>query len=66
MESLGNPVDLVKGQRPKLPGGRIRRLVDNEESRLLSAAKVYGGEIANIIIMALETPMRRGEIAAMR
>ena len=66
MESLGNPVDLVKGQRPKLPGGRIRRLVDDEPARLLAAARAYGGEIANIMIMALETAMRRGEIAAMR
>jgi integrase len=72
MESLSNPVDLVKGQRPKLPGGRTRRLVDNEQARLLAAAKAYdagphaGVNIANIMILALETAMRRGEIAAMR
>jgi integrase len=72
MESLTNPVDLVKGQRPKLPEGRDRRLVDDEKARLLAAAKVYdagphaGGHIAAIMILALETAMRRGEIAGMR
>ena len=66
MESLTNPVDLVKGQRPKLPGGRTRRLVDDEEARLLAAATTYGGEIGPIITWAIETAMRRGEIAAMR
>ena len=66
MESLTNPVDLVKGQRPKLPGGRDRRLVDDELPRLLASAHVYGGEIGPIITWAIETAMRRGEIAAMR
>ncbi len=66
MESLTNPVDLVKGQRPKLPGGRTRRLVGDEQVRLLAAAQVYGGEIGPIITWAIETAMRRGEIAAMR
>ena len=65
MESLSNPVDLVKGQRPKLPGGRTRRLVDDEPARLLAAAQSYGGEIGPIITWAIETAMRRGEIAAM-
>ena len=72
MESLTNPVDLVKGQRPKLPGGRTRRLVGDEQARLLAAARAYdagphaGVGIANIITWAIETAMRRGEIAAMR
>ena len=66
MESLSNPVDLVKGQRPKLPGGRTRRLVDDEPARLLAAAQSYGGEIGPLITWAIETAMRRGEIAAMR
>ena len=72
MESLTNPVDLVKGQRPKLPQGRDRRLVDDELPRLLAAARAYdagphaGVGIANIITWAIETAMRRGEIAAMR
>ena len=66
MESLSNPVDLVKGQRPKLPNGRDRRLVGDEHARLLSAAHTYGGEIGPLITWAIETAMRRGEIAAMR
>ena len=66
MESLSNPVDLVKGQRPKLPQGRDRRLVDDEHARLLFAAQTYGGEIGPLITWAIETAMRRGEIAAMR
>ena len=66
MESLSNPVDLVKGQRPKLPQGRNRRLVGDEQARLLAAANAYGGEIGPIITWAIETAMRRGEIAAMR
>ena len=66
MESLTNPVDLVKGQRPKLPGGRTRRLVADELPRLLAAAHTYGGEIGPLITWAIETAMRRGEIAAMR
>ncbi len=66
MESLSNPVELVKGQRPKLPPGRTRRLVGDEETRLLNAARTYGGEIGPIITWAIETAMRRGEIAAMR
>ena len=66
MESLGNPVQRVKGQRPKLPGGRTRRLVGDEQARLLAAALAYGGEISALVTWAIETAMRRGEIAAMR
>ncbi len=73
MESLSNPVDLVKGQRPKLPAGRDRRLVGDEETRLLAAARAYdhaappgAGNTEALITWAIETAMRRGEIAAMR
>ena len=66
MESLSNPVELVKGQRPKLPRGRDRRLVGDEQVRLLSVAQIYGGEIGAIINWAIETTMRRSEIAGMR
>ncbi len=65
MESLTNPIELIKGQRPKLPPGRTRRLVGDEEARLLDAARTYGGEIGPIITWAIETAMRRSEIAAM-
>ena len=63
---MRNPVPLAKTARPKIPQGRTRRLQDGEEVRLLEAAKAYGGEIGLIITWAIETAMRRGEIAAMR
>lgn len=53
-------------RKPALPSGRDRRLVDDEEMRLLDAAKKSKSkEIGSIIIIALETAARRGEIAAM-
>lgn len=66
MESLTNPVDLAKGQRPKLPGGRDRRLVGDKEARLLATAATYGGEIGTLITWAVEAARRHGEVAAMR
>ena len=67
MESLGNPVKRIRGQRPKLPGGRTRRLVDDEHQRLVEAAsKDQGGNIGPLITWAIETAMRRSEIVAMR
>ena len=52
---------------------RDRRLVGDELPRLLAAAQAYGGSapqtaghIGPIIIWAIKTAMRRGEIAAMR
>ncbi len=60
----GNPVAQVK--MPSLPPGRDRRLVDDELPRLLAAAHACGGELGSLITWAIETAMRRGEIAAMR
>ncbi|MDP6920110.1 MAG: site-specific integrase [Arenicellales bacterium] len=51
-----NPVSLVS--LPKVGRGRDRRLEQGEEEQLLSAS----GELKRIIIVALETGMRRGEI----
>jgi integrase len=65
MESLQNPVALVRTARPKLPPGRNRRLEAGEEAELLSRARAYGGMIGPIIVLALETAMRRGEIAGL-
>ena len=64
MEGLSNPTEFVR--KPKLPQGRDRRLVNDEYARLLVAAQAYGGEIGPLITWAIETAMRRGEIAAMR
>ena len=60
----GNPVLQVK--MPRVANARDRRLVADELPRLLTAAQAYGGEIAPLITWAIETAMRRGEIAAMR
>ena len=64
MEGLSNPAELV--HKPRLPQGRDRRLVDDEQVRILAAAATYGGEIGSLITWAIETAMRRGEVAAMR
>ena len=64
MESLGNPAEFVR--KPRQPNARDRRLVADELPRLLAAAQSYGGEIGPLITWAIETAMRRGEIAAMR
>ncbi len=64
MEGLVNPTEFVR--KPKLPQGRDRRLVNDEYACLQVAAQAYGGEIGPLITWAIETAMRRGEIAAMR
>ena len=51
-----NPVSMVS--LPKVGRGRDRRLEAGEEEKLLSVS----GELKRIIIVALETGMRRGEI----
>ena len=61
---FGNPVALIR--RPRVDDKRNRRLNGDEEQRLLKAADSYGGEIGSIIRFAIETGMRRGEIAAMQ
>ncbi len=64
MPYLVNPIAVVR--QPSPAQGRDRRLVGDEQSRLLASAKTYGGEIGFLITWAVETAMRRGEIAAMR
>jgi integrase len=59
-----NPCKLVK--RPAQPKGRQRRLKDGEEQRLLDAADAGRNPwMRSIIIIALETAMRRGEIVGL-
>jgi integrase len=60
MESLSNPVENVP--RPKVNKGRTRRLEGDEEERLLEACN---DQLRQIVKFAIETAMRRGEIAAM-
>lgn len=61
----GNPIDAVR--KPKIGNNkRDRRLVDDEQQRLFEACAEYGGDLLSIVILAVETGMRRGEIAGLR
>lgn len=60
MVELINPVELVR--KPKIPQGRDRRLVGDEEERLLFACNAMNPELADIVTFAIETAMRQGEI----
>lgn len=60
----GNPVDSIS--LPKKSKARERRLLPGEEEVLLNAADEYGGFIGNIIRLAIETGMRRGEFVVLR
>lgn len=54
-------------RKPSLPPGRVRRLEEDEEKKLIEAAeKSKSRDIPAIIIIALETAARCGEIAGMR
>ncbi|TKC90345.1 site-specific integrase [Trinickia terrae] len=56
-----NPV--LRVRKPKLPPGRDRRLTWGEERRVLRAASAHRNQdIYSIIVLALETAMRQGEI----
>lgn len=59
-----NPCRLVR--RPSAPNGRTRRLVGDEEQRLLAAAdQGRVSYIRPLIILAVETGMRRGEVLSL-
>jgi len=60
------PRGLPVVRMPSMPRARDRRLKRGEEEKLLKAAKAYGGDMADIIAFALETAMRRTELARMR
>ena len=60
MVDLINPVELVR--KPRLPQGRDRRLVGDEEARLLAACSDANPELADIVTFAVETAMRQGKI----
>ena len=60
MESLQNPTKRV--HKPKLPNGRTRRLETGEEERLLNACPK---PFSYVVRFALETAMRREEIATL-
>lgn len=65
------PVEnFIKGIRtPKIPPGRERRLVGNEEERLLDAAskaRANGQELKAAIQLAIETGLREDRLARLR
>lgn len=56
-----NPV--IRVRKPKLPPGRDRRLRPREEAKLLRrASEMKNPEMYSVIVIALETAMRQGEI----
>jgi integrase len=62
METLSNPVKAIR--KPKLPRGRERRLLHGEETKLLTYCDTQGNKLLRaFIVLAIETAMRRGEIA---
>jgi integrase len=60
-----NPVKLVR--RPSIPRGRTRRLKEGEEQRLLDACERGRTPLLRpLIVLAIETAMRRGELLDLR
>jgi integrase len=64
MESLRNPIENLR--RPKTTKGRDRRLRPDEERFLIKAAAAVSPMFDKVIVIAIETAMRRGEIATMQ
>ena len=60
-----NPVKMVR--RPTVPQGRKRGLEDGEEERLLAACdRGRTPLLKQLVILAIETGMRRGEMLGLR
>ena len=60
----GNPVQFIK--KPSRSKSRSRRLNSNEEEKLIAEAKEYGQSIPPLIVLAIETAMRRGELSNLK
>jgi integrase len=58
MENLSNPIEVVR--KPKLPNGRDRRLLPAEIDAIIEASG--SAQLSAIMLLALETAMRRSEI----
>jgi len=63
MEGLINPVEGIA--KPAPPRPRDRRLESGEEVRLLASAMEYNQRTHALIVVAIETSMRRGELAGL-
>lgn len=62
---VGNPVKDVR--KPRVSNARDRRLTPHEMERLLAACRKHrGGWLYDVVILAMETAMRRSEIASIR
>ena len=60
-----NPVPLVR--KPKEPRVRVRYLSEDERASLLTACSDSGsGDLYTVVVVALSTGMRRGELTALR
>ncbi|BAL23954.1 site-specific integrase [Azoarcus sp. KH32C] len=65
--AIQNPVEMIR--KPTMPPGRDRVLAQSEETRLLAELTPTGRRnplMPSLVIVAIETAMRRGEILAMR
>ena len=63
---VDNPITSIR--KPKLPPGRDRRLINDEEARLLKAAAdchSANDGMCTAIVLAIETGMRAGEIVSL-
>lgn len=62
---MGNPVKSIR--LPSVSNARDRRLVGDEEARLMAAIDASRSKhLKSIVVLALETAMRRGEILSLR
>lgn len=65
--AVENPIKGIRA--PKVPGGRERRLVGNEEELLLAAAskaRANPAQLKAAIQLAIETGLREGRLASLR
>lgn len=57
------PYGIPAVSKPKTPQGRDRRLIDDEQQRLIYSLRL-NSEMQLIVLFAIETAMRRGEIVS--
>src|SRR5262249_32372581 len=65
MESLRNPISNISMPNPGHTNERDRRLVGDEEARLMSHLTVLGPYYAPMAELAIESAMRQGELLAL-
>lgn len=61
---LINPILQIR--LPKKALSRDRRFHPGEQERILAECKMYGGDIHDVVVLAIETAMRRGELISLR